>query len=89
VRPVFLDWLRRCYPDRAGRVETLLRSTRGGRLNDSQFSRRQRGTGNTARLIADTFALWRTKLGFPAESEPLNCEAFRPPAAKSGQGRLF
>jgi DNA repair photolyase len=89
VRPVFLDWLRRTYPDRVGRVETLVRSTRGGRLNDSQFGRRQRGTGNVAQLIADTFALWRTKLGFTAESEPLNRDAFRPPTPTSAQLHLF
>jgi DNA repair photolyase len=89
VRPVFLDWLRRSYPDRAGRVETLVRSTRGGRLNDSQFGRRGRGTGNVAEMIADTFALWRTKLGFLAETEPLNRDAFRSPVPSSGQRRLF
>jgi len=89
VRPVFLDWLRRNYPDHYPKVETLLRSTRGGRLNDSAFGRRQRGTGNVAQLIADTFALWRTKLGFTAESEPLNRGAFRPPVLFTGQLPLF
>lgn len=89
VRPVFLDWLRRSYPDRYDKVDTLLRSTRGGRLNDSRFGGRQRGTGNVAELIADTFELWRTRLGFPAHSEPLNTDAFRPPTTSNGQRHLF
>jgi DNA repair photolyase len=89
VREVFLDWLQRSYPDRMPRVITLIRSTRGGRLNDSQFGRRQRGTGNVADLIADTFQLWCAKLGFPDDTPPLNREAFRPPQPTTGQLRLF
>jgi DNA repair photolyase len=86
VREVFLDWLQRSYPDRFARVETLIRSTRGGRLNDSQFGRRQRGTGPVADLVADTFRVWTAKLGY-ADSPPLNCDDFRPPS--TGQLRLF
>lgn len=89
VREVFLDWLERTYPDRAGRVEALIRATRGGRLHDSQFGRRQVGTGNIADLIADTFSLWKKRLRYPEKSEPLNRDAFVPPSPASGQLRLF
>jgi DNA repair photolyase len=89
VREVFLDWLQRNYPDRAGRVESLIRATRGGRLHDSQFGRRQRGTGNLADLIADTFTLWRKRLRYPEKSQPLNRAAFRPPSPTVGQLLLF
>jgi DNA repair photolyase len=89
VKEVFLDWLKRNYPDRLPRIETLIRSTRGGRLNDSQFGRRQRGTGPVADMVADTFRVWTTKLGFPDDTPPLNCEAFRPPKVTSGQLTLF
>jgi DNA repair photolyase len=89
VRDVFMDWLERTYPDRLPRIETLIRSTRAGRLNDSQFGRRQRGTGPVADLIADTFDVWTTKLGYPDDDKPLNCDAFRPPRPTSGQLQLF
>lgn len=89
VREVFTDWLRRSYPDRAARIETLIRSTRAGRLNDSHFGRRQIGTGNVAELIADTFRIWTAKLGFPDDRTPLNADAFRPPQPTRGQRRLF
>ncbi|HEY4233312.1 MAG TPA: PA0069 family radical SAM protein, partial [Lacipirellulaceae bacterium] len=89
VKDVFLDWLRRSYPDRYNKVEALLRSTRAGALSDSQFGRRHRGTGNMAGLIADTFHLWSKKLGLDGDSPPLNCEAFEPPQITSGQLRLF
>jgi DNA repair photolyase len=89
VREVFLDWLQRSYPDCFARVETLIRSTRGGRLNDSQFGRRQRGTGPVADVVADTFRVWTTKLGYADDSPPLNCDDFSPPSPSTGQLRLF
>ncbi len=89
VRPVFLDWLQRSYPDKSERVQSFIRSTRGGRLNDSQFGHRQVGTGNMADLIADTFRVWCIKLGYAEEHTPLNTDAFRPPMPISGQLRLF
>jgi DNA repair photolyase len=89
VREVFMDWLERTYPDRRPRIETLIRSARAGRLNDSKFGRRQRGTGPVADLIADTFDLWTTKLGYPDDDTSLNCDAFRPPRPSSGQLQLF
>jgi len=89
VKPVFLDWLQRSYPDKSERVQSLIRSTRGGRLSDSQFGRRQVGAGNMADLIGDTFRLWYTKLGYANDHPALNSDAFRPQETKSGQRRLF
>lgn len=89
VRPVFLEWLGRTYPDRLEKVQSLLRSSRGGKLNDSTFGRRQVGTGNFAGIIGETFKLWHRKLGYAEESVPLNRDAFRPPRIKSGQLRMF
>ena len=89
VRPVFLDWLERSYPDKSARVQSLIRSVRGGKLNDANFGRRQVGTGNLAELIANTFRLWCTKLGYSDDHPPLNPHAFQPPQPKSGQRRLF
>jgi DNA repair photolyase len=89
VRPVFLDWLQRNYPDKADRVQSHIRSVRGGRLNDSKFGSRQVGTGNLAEIIADTFRLWRTRLGYFDEHPTLNREAFQPPQPPSGQRLLF
>jgi DNA repair photolyase len=89
VREVFFDWLFRNYPGRYRRVETLIRATRGGRLNQSKFGLRHRGTGPMAELVATTFKVWSKKLGWDQPVPPLNCDAFRPPRAASGQLRLF
>jgi DNA repair photolyase len=89
VRPVFLDWLKRSYPDKAERVQSLIRSVRGGKLNDANFGSRQVGTGRLAELIADTFRLWSAKLGYADRYHELNTEAFQPPLPTRGQRRLF
>lgn len=89
VKDVFTDWLRRNYPDRAEKVESLIRSTRAGKLNDSEFGRRQVGTGQIADLIASTFDLWTRKFGFNQEHGDLNADAFVPPRPTTGQLHLF
>ncbi len=89
VQQVFFDWLRRNYPDRYDRVETLVRSTRGGRLNQSEFGRRGRGTGPVADMVARAFGVWRAKLGFNTDPPPLSAADFRPPRSISGQMSLF
>ena len=37
VRPVFLEWLSRSEPTHAAHVESAIRQTRAGKLNDTQF----------------------------------------------------
>lgn len=89
VQQVFFDWVRRSYPDRYDRVETLVRSTRGGRLNQSEFGLRGRGTGPVADVVAKAFGVWRAKLGFDTDPPPLNTADFHPARPASGQMSLF
>jgi DNA repair photolyase len=89
VRPVFLDWLARHLPDRADRVESFIRQTRGGRLNDAQFGSRMRGTGLWAREIAQTFKVFKRKYHLDKPHEPLATHHFRRPLPRTGQMRLF
>jgi DNA repair photolyase len=89
VRPVFLDWLDRSYPDKAERIQSLIRSVRGGKLNDANFGSRQVGTGILAELIGNTFDLWKGKLGYADRFPPLNADAFERPLPTRGQRRLF
>ncbi len=89
VRPVFLDWLAKAVPTKKDKVESLLRATRGGELNDSQFGRRQRGEGQIAEQIAQTFRVFATRLDLGRKLPPLETQFFRPPPPRSGQLRLF
>ena len=37
VRPIFVDWLQRNEPLKAEKVQSLIRATRGGKLNESEI----------------------------------------------------
>jgi DNA repair photolyase len=89
VREVFLDWLRRQRPNHAAKVESLVRSTRGGKLNSSKWGERQRGRGEIADQIAQTFKVFAKRYGFDGMMPPLNAANFRPPRPTSGQLSLF
>jgi DNA repair photolyase len=93
VKDLFLDWLRREFPDRAAKVESLLRQARGGALSSSAFFERHRGTGPRAEQIAQTFKVFRDRLGLTRPIWRLASDGFRrpmPPAAvEPGQGLLF
>ena len=89
VEPIFRDWLARHYPLKQQRVEGLIRDMRDGKLSDSQFGRRMRGTGAYAQQIAATFKVFKKKLGLDRGLPELDANQFRPPAQPSGQLALF
>lgn len=89
VRPVFQDWLKRTQPLKAARVESLIRSTRDGELNNSNFGRRMRGTGQIAEQIQRTFQVFARKHRLDQRLPSLDTSQFRPPTGSSGQLRLF
>ena len=63
VAPLFVEWLRAHYPDRAEHVLSLLRQLRGGELYDAQFGSRQRGFGPFAALLKARFTKARRRYG--------------------------
>ena len=86
VLPIFEDWLQAHVPDKAGRVMTLVRDTRGGGAYDARFHIRQRGTGPYAAMIAARFAAAAKKYGLVNEPAPLETNRFR---VRSNQLSLF
>jgi DNA repair photolyase len=89
VAPVFQEWLRRCYPDRAQRVESRIRSVRDGKLNSSQFGERMRGSGELARQISAMFKVFARKQGLDRPLPPLHCDKFHVTRSEDGQMWLF
>ncbi|MBW3539858.1 MAG: hypothetical protein KY476_06280 [Planctomycetes bacterium] len=86
---MFLEWLQRTPPTRYERVETRIRSTRGGRLNNTQWGRRMKGEGPLAEQIAATFRVFAARYGLNRERPPLDTSKFRRPPPTSGQLNLF
>ena len=88
VRPVFLDWLDQELPDMKNRIESRIRSTRNGQLNESEFGTRMRGTGTMADQIQQTFRIFAKKFGLNRHPEPLDATRFSPPQV-GNQLKLF
>lgn len=87
VAPLFEAWLDRHYPTRKEKVLNRLRSMRGGRLNDPNFSSRMRGEGAFAEQIRALFRLSKRRVGMTGELPELSAEHFRRP--QTGQLSLF
>ena len=88
LKDLFLDWLQRSvHPDRARKVESLIRQVRGGKLYDASRNRR-RGRGPLVDQLAQTFDVFTRKYGLNRDIRPLSTAYFRRPDV-SGQLSLF
>ncbi|PIF43947.1 DNA repair photolyase [Chryseobacterium sp. 52] len=87
VEPVFVKWIESHFPDRAQKVLNLIRSVRGGKLGDKRYFERQRGEGNIAEMIHNTFKIGRKKFFEGREFPKLSTSNFT--GAKDQQLRLF
>ena len=89
VKDLFLDWLNRSvHPDRAKKVESLLRQARGGKLYEASYAKRRRGRGPIVDQIAQTFDVFTRKYGLNRDIRPLSTAHFRRPQLH-GQMELF
>jgi len=89
IKDLFREWLEAHYPLKAGRVLSLVRDTRGGRLYDSAFGTRMRGTGPQADLLRRRFEVACRRLGLRREPLALDTTLFRVPPRAGDQIRLF
>jgi DNA repair photolyase len=80
VAPLFEDWLTHHFPDRKDKVLNRVRSMRGGKLYDSTWGERGRGTGDMADQIGGLFRAARRKAGYPEARRPgLSAASFQRP----------
>jgi DNA repair photolyase len=90
VAPLFEEWLERHVPGKKDKVLGRVRSMRGGKLNESRFGDRMRGTGTFAAVIDSVFKTSCRREGLNQEKVRLSTDSFRVPASSScGQMRLF
>jgi len=57
IGPVFEDWIKKVYPDRAEKVLNQIKECHGGSLNDSRYGTRMKGEGAIAAIIKDLFSV--------------------------------
>jgi DNA repair photolyase len=89
IKDLFLDWLRREFPQRAGHVESLIRQMHGGELYSSKWFTRGRGTGAFAEQVGQTFKVFSRRYGLDGPFPQLNTWAFERPVEEAGQLGLF
>ncbi len=77
VNDLFVDWIRREYPDRENRIVSRLRQVRGGKLSSYEFGERMAGTGETAGAIRQLFRASRKKYNMNEELLELSTDRFR------------
>jgi DNA repair photolyase len=87
VSPLFREWLDQHYPLKASHIMNRIRDSRGGADYQSGFSRRMKGEGVFAELLAQRFAKAHRRLGFIEDPE-LDCSRFAVPG-RSEQLSLF
>lgn len=87
VAPLFRAWLDEHFPDRAGKVMSIIKSIRDGKENDPNFFTRMRGSGPWAELIRTRFQIAVRKHGLNKERVRVRSDLFRPP--RGAQGELF
>lgn len=84
VKEVFAERLRQLLPLRADKVLSCIREAREGRLSESRFGRRMRGTGVRWRMIDDLFqAAWRREGFEPMPKPPAESPFRRPPKSRA------
>jgi DNA repair photolyase len=89
IGDLFTEWLQANCPDRAKRVLSLMRSTRGGKLYDAKWGERQVGSGPYAWMIGRRFELAAQRLGLNEDSVSLRTDLFTPPSRPGQQLALL
>ncbi|MGB7371541.1 PA0069 family radical SAM protein [Erythrobacter sp.] len=88
VAPLFREWLDVHFPERAGKVMSIVRSIRDGKDNDPEFFSRLSPQGVWADLLRARFRVASRKAGLRRHRFELDSTRFRPPEV-GGQMRLF
>ncbi|SFS45398.1 PA0069 family radical SAM protein [Brevundimonas viscosa] len=89
IKDLFREWLEDARPDRAARVMSLVRQTRGGRDYDPEWSHRMKGEGPVAELIGTRFRAALKRYGLDGPRPALDTSRFRVPADMKKQLDLF
>jgi hypothetical protein len=89
VKEVFEERIRKGFSEeRANKIMTRIRDTRGGKLYDATFGKRGRGEGPYAESIGALFDATVRRLGFNPE-RPAPANTFERPLARGKQLALF
>lgn len=89
IKDLFREWLADAFPDRAARVMSLVRQTRGGKDYDPDWAQRMKGSGPVADLIQARFEAAVKRYGLTGARHDLDLTQFRVPNDARQQMDLF
>lgn len=84
VAPLFEEWVRNHFTDRAQKVLNRVKDLRDGKLNDSNFGSRMQGKGEFADLFSQLFHARCRKLGLNERELHLDPGGFQKPGEQLG-----
>ncbi len=79
VKDLFVEWVRREFPNRENRIISRIKDVRKGKMNSSNFRERMRGTGETAKTIHQLFYMACKKYHLGNGKFDLATDKFRRP----------
>ncbi len=89
VKEIFSEWLATHYPLKAEHVLSLVRQTHGGKLYESEFGTRMKGSGPYAEILKRRFETASRRLGLLKRDINLDVTRFRVPPRAGDQPGLF
>jgi DNA repair photolyase len=89
IKDLFREWLAEARPDRAARVMSLVRQTRGGKDYDADWAQRMKGAGPVADLIGTRFKAAVRRYGLDGPRHDLDTTVFNVPHGSKSQMDLF
>lgn len=85
LKEMMRDWLKEHYPDKVKHVFSLVQDTRGGKLYDSSWGKRQTGVGPYAWMLGRRFEQACQRLGLNRVRRKLRTDLFVPPRRAAGE----
>ena len=76
IGPIFEDWIRRTYPDRADKVLNKIKECHNGQLSNTRSGIRMRGEGQIAQMIKQQYDLAKKLYFKDKAAPPFNMELF-------------
>jgi DNA repair photolyase len=83
VKELFVEWVRREFPDREEKILRRIRAMRGGKLSDPRFGTRLKGEGEWAAMLRDVFRMSCRRYGLTGKPT-LSTAHFRRPGQQMG-----
>jgi DNA repair photolyase len=84
---LFEDWIQKTFPLKATRVLNLIAESQGGKLGNSHFGERMKGTGVLANSIHQQISLAKKKFDLNYKPRPLSKSLYQ--AVPTSQLNLF